>query len=1019
MSEDDVSSKRKKTEAPTDLLIPYAFDEAGKVWAPRMLETASPEARSLRFVCPCGAPVTLRAGHLRRWHFAHTPLEDEERCTFFDKLYGLKYAHGGGRESFAHIRAKHLFDEQSFRERVRLLKLCAAPVARDAHVVSSQTIDATWQYRSEYFLKAAAYRCDVAFLDSAGSLKLVVEVARTHRVRGEKREWLRGQVDFDYVEVAADNVVEQHENGQGGGSVEVIVLDSTAGPQLCEACARDEVSLVPRGKWSLFHSPRDGPPVLWGDGETLYVEPYGVVSSFMLHFLVPLPADQRADCFVCDGRFLYRVDPAKVRGHRIDVSDRIARAAFFEVATPMVLFDSPPPPNSLRIVQKGAGSGKTYDSIQLLCGDLYFSKKTFIYLTKVHTAKEVIRNEFWDQLHRGALSKRLAGSEWELTEEDWVNGVKVYCDKQDVCNGARITQTETGGSSPKYEIRYENPSAPTLNLQIFIGTIDSFVWALDRCVDKSDPVALQQSAPGDVHAQKVREVANSQRFASTALRYAACLVELDDKCLVNVDEVQDLSLDYVEMFVKIIRGTRVDISVVGDKLQSLWHEDNIFTSLCDGGDGGVPNVVVNREPPENVVKRFHNPAHLEAVNRAVPFAKYGLPEVHGICDRPGECDFSHAPVDFKLFALSSSDDESGDDDHPKRIALLLPKLREFIESELAQNPEYTPANFCIVTPFVGSQSAKNEWTVISNFLEDVWSEEMAGRNDVRQPYVFWHKSEDGARPINLRDSEGCMRILSIHASKGTGCDVIFLLNCSEAALKYGDAGVCGAGTRSLTYDSKINVALTRQKRMLYVEISDVQDDFTRRFDTGHLKLEPGLQQLMGGSSLDAVALTRALWSGDAATCRKTCEDLGLGDAEEAVLLSGQEHAVASSAPPTIVDWGDHTLRGSLLFWHTLLGVLKIEADDSKALKAALDTFFSRSTVLLEPKAWNTQFYKTRGLPLAFKYRCGEIGIDDIRFGIFQKALHRNLDPADCQLERAQTTGLLIGDNIDSCQGTLH
>ena len=144
-----------------------------------------------------------------------------------------------------------------------------------------------------------------------------------------------------------------------------------------------------------------------------------------------------------------------------------------------------------------------------------------------------------------------------------------------------------------------------------------------------------------------------------------------------------------------------------------------------------------------------------------------------------------------------------------------------------------------------------------------------------------------------------------------------------------------------------------------------------------------------------------------------------GDAEEAVLLSGQEHAVASSAPPTIVDWGDHTLRGSLLFWHTLLGVLKIEADDSKALKAALDTFFSRSTVLLEPKAWNTQFYKTRGLPLAFKYRCGEIGIDDIRFGIFQKALHRNLDPADCQLERAQTTGLLIGDNIDSCQGTLH
>ena len=49
---------------------------------------------------------------------------------------------------------------------------------------------------------------------------------------------------------------------------------------------------------------------------------------------------------------------------------------------------------------------------------------------------------------------------------------------------------------------------------------------------------------------------------------------------------------------------------------------------------------------------------------------------------------------------------------------------------------------------------------------------MGGR-ECKQPFVFWHKSENGAKPINLRDSEGCMRVLSILRRKGLGIRTTF------------------------------------------------------------------------------------------------------------------------------------------------------------------------------------------------------------------------------------------------------
>ena len=54
--------------------------------------------------------------------------------------------------------------------------------------------------------------------------------------------------------------------------------------------------------------------------------------------------------------------------------------------------------------QRGAGCGKTHDSIQLLKDEKFKDKNIFIYLTKMHSAKEVIYTELVEQYKRKKLS---------------------------------------------------------------------------------------------------------------------------------------------------------------------------------------------------------------------------------------------------------------------------------------------------------------------------------------------------------------------------------------------------------------------------------------------------------------------------------------------------------------------------------------------------------------------------------------------------------------------------------------
>ena len=84
----------------------------------------------------------------------------------------------------------------------------------------------------------------------------------------------------------------------------------------------------------------------------------------------------------------------------------------------------------------------------------------------------------------------------------------------------------------------------------------------------------------------------------------------------------------------------VDIGVVGDKLQSLSYEENVFTCLSDIS---IPNISIIKPKAENKNRRIKVKGLARKINEIIDFSKYGLPEISveneeelGAVDKPFE-----------------------------------------------------------------------------------------------------------------------------------------------------------------------------------------------------------------------------------------------------------------------------------------------------------------------------------------------------------------------------------------------
>ena len=526
------------------------------------------------------------------------------------------------------------------------------------------------------------------------------------------------------------------------------------------------------------------------------------------------------------------------------------------------------PPGKIYFNQRGAGCGKTFESIQLIQKDPRFNEKTtFIYLTRLHSAKEVIYFELNEQMERGLLSDLVLN---ENKEENYSN-------------------------KKQYKISYHHNEL-NKDISLIIGTIDSFNCAI---VDKNN---------SNNHYDHFKGIALdiSNNVINKQSKYGG--IDINHKCLVIIDEAQDLPKSYIEAIDKIVLKEKLDVYVIGDKLQSIWGEDNIYTYI----DSNTLPTQIERSEGINKVMRFHNKHFIEFVNKIVPFKKYNLPEITDICS--GQCKYKHDDeIPYYIFEI---DKECHDNDNLGFINNTIKNIISYMNQEIDQH-KYLPNNFMFIFPILSNNLLA---ITLEICLQDFWVKKFNDTNyqeilkntcwkdknndDLFNRYVYLHKSDDG-RSINLKESENATRILSIHSSKGLGCEVVFVLGLSEASLK-----IFSNRKDNLVYDSLIHVALTRQKKSLYLGIQYNNDDIHTKC-TGNItneKIQDLVKRIDKRINLSNV-------------CNSIDNEIFNKIDQEIIKPNHLRNKIPESKEKDIIDWGHHIIRNTVLYYNILCNIV--------------------------------------------------------------------------------------------------
>jgi hypothetical protein len=467
------------------------------------------------------------------------------------------------------------------------------------------------------------------------------------------------------------------------------------------------------------------------------------------------------------------------------------------------------------INQRGAGNGKTYESIQLLCGNNsnFQHKQRFIYLTKMHSAKDVIFKELKEQESSGKLTNLI------ISKNKIDNNPAYY--KQYL---ASYTNTKT-----------------KIPINAIIGTIDSFTCA----------VASEKPEGANFFAQILENIINGN--IKDKIKYRTN-VTFDKSCLIIIDEAQDLQIEYLKAMSVLVKNHALDVYIIGDKLQSIFGENNIMTNML-GENPPDLDVEFEINSGENIVRRFHNEGLSQLANKVVNFEKHGMGKITGIC--PGCCEYGVHKNDqaYELFSVPEIYNEWTNSKNEALVDKCLSDIIEYMRKEVEEN-KYLPEDFAFLFPVLSgnhfahrleervqhfwvemfsSSDYKKMIQLSNNNKYDYWKKES---DQFSYNYSHLHKSEEG-KPINLSESIHSTRIMSIHAAKGTGTEVVFLLRATEEALK-----LFSCGDINIVYESLWHVAVTRSKQKLYIGLENYDDDIGRRFsDDDKQNLIPHLPKI--------------------------------------------------------------------------------------------------------------------------------------------------------------------------------
>jgi hypothetical protein len=340
---------------------------------------------------------------------------------------------------------------------------------------------------------------------------------------------------------------------------------------------------------------------------------------------------------------------------------------------------------------------------------------------------------------------------------------------------------------------------------------------------------------------------------------------------------------------------------------------------------------------------------IDFVNAVVPFHRFQLPPVEGICDKhDGSCGHEHEDsvepieIDFEfpdIFVTDGADSEPhseskrkrdfGVAESKKRMDDVLKKFESIIRTNVMKYG-YLPHNFCFIFPIVNEKNVT--LPIIESFLQDLWTDLFATPetytetliNNMRRAnanaywssklehrendigfyqYVYLHRAEQN-RPIDLTESENATRMMSIHASKGTGCECVFLCGISQRNLAIFSGGI----PETLVYESLLHVGITRQKKQLFVGIEYNDAVCNRERDSCSMRsrflrfARNKVSDQMRNCPVSTVQLGTLIQNSGILQDLKTDGELGFSNF---VPILGTESKSS-------IDWGHHVIRAAVL-----------------------------------------------------------------------------------------------------------
>ena len=511
--------------------------------------------------------------------------------------------------------------------------------------------------------------------------------------------------------------------------------------------------------------------------------------------------------------------------------------------------------STLSVHQQGAGNGKTYGIWKSITENT--DRKTYIIVTKQHSAKTVIYEELNDQRKR-----------FETSE-----GKEAY-------HIENITSDSKENTEKHYVIKYTHKQSKR-GCTVIIGTIDSFCCNLSHSNAKGS-----KFFEGIVENMKDN---GATKINNGYMKFGGQSIQLSKESEIWIDEVQDLPENYLHAMIKLMYETQCYMNVVGDKLQSLEFKNNFLTGIVDEG---LPNINIDKKEAVNKNRRIKVTNMADEINKIINFDNFNyndkpLPKIE--CDEDIQKDMNEGPIKLIETPIIYSNDT--DDD---KINNYCDKIMENYIYEV-ENNNYSPNDFLIIFPIMKNNVIASE---LQSKVQGYWLDKEEGCNGEYTQYVHLHKHTEGC-VINTKDSINSTRIMSVRSSKGDGRKVTFILGITESSLK-----VVSNKEKCLVYESYLHVALTRAKNQIYFGLVKNNDDIHQRFsEAGFVEYLPNINKKV---SLDKI-------------CELINKDelIKLFNENDIYMIEKEKNIMQTET----VDWGYHCIKHQTYYYQVILNIV--------------------------------------------------------------------------------------------------